>query len=196
MQFGGVHIGIGGAIVLLILSFVFKTNLFSLLGGGTGDPSSSVSQPDPARDAAEKPLVEFVSFVLDDAQKTWTQLLPQQTGKTYRHAKLVLFRNMINSGCGAAEEKTDKRAQSANRRQHQHDAVIAWHSTWKRTVSPRRQWNAFPNHRRFIGRMSAMEFCRVIVDLVQMNRRRLVVRRDRHIPLSRERTAHVSCDSV
>jgi len=26
-QFGGMHIGIGGAIVLLILSFVFKTNL-------------------------------------------------------------------------------------------------------------------------------------------------------------------------
>ena len=35
-QIGGLHIGIGGAIVLAILSFVFKTNLFSLLGGGTG----------------------------------------------------------------------------------------------------------------------------------------------------------------
>src|SRR5580700_10095880 len=27
-QFGGMHIGIGGAIVLLILSFVFRTNFF------------------------------------------------------------------------------------------------------------------------------------------------------------------------
>ena len=26
-QFGGMHLGIGGALVLLILSFVFKTNL-------------------------------------------------------------------------------------------------------------------------------------------------------------------------
>ena len=33
-QFGGMHIGIGGAIVLLILSFVFRTNFFALLGGG------------------------------------------------------------------------------------------------------------------------------------------------------------------
>jgi uncharacterized protein len=32
--FGGMHIGIGGAIILLILSFVFKTNFFALLGGG------------------------------------------------------------------------------------------------------------------------------------------------------------------
>ena len=73
-QFGGRHIGIGGALILLILSFIFRTNLFTLLGGGTGDPGTAVSQPDPARDASEKPLVQFVSFVLDDTQKTWTQI--------------------------------------------------------------------------------------------------------------------------
>jgi len=105
-RFGGIHIGVGGAILLLILSFIFKTNLFSLLGGGTGDPSTAVSQPDPARDAAEKPLVQFVSFVLDDAQNTWTQLLPDQAGIRYRHAKLVLFRDYTQSGCGGAESAT------------------------------------------------------------------------------------------
>jgi len=105
-QFGGIHIGIGGAIVLLILSFIFRTNLFTLLGGGTGDSGAAVSQPDPSRDAAEKPLVQFVSFVLDDTQKTWTQLLPQQTGTPYRHAKLVLFRDYTQSGCGVAGSTT------------------------------------------------------------------------------------------
>jgi len=105
-QFGGIHIGIGGAIVLLILSFVFKTNLFTLLSGGSGATSTAVSQPDTARDAAEKPLVEFVSFVLDDAQKTWTELLPQQAGTPYRHAKLVLFRDSTDSGCGGAQSAT------------------------------------------------------------------------------------------
>ena len=105
-QFGGIHIGIGGAILLFILSFVFKTNLFALLGGGTGDPGTAVSQPDPARDEAEKPLVQFVSFVLDDTQNTWTQLLPQQTGTQYRHAKLVLFRDYTQSGCGGAQSAT------------------------------------------------------------------------------------------
>lgn len=105
-QFGGRHIGIGGALILLILSFIFKTNLFTFLGGGTGDPGTAVSQPDPARDAAEKPLVQFVSFVLDDTQKTWTQILPQQTNTPYRHAKLVLFRDSTQSRCGGAASAT------------------------------------------------------------------------------------------
>lgn len=106
-QFGGLHIGIGGAIILLILSFVFKTNLFTLLSGGGADSGpATVRQPNPARDAAERPLVEFVSFVLDDTQKTWTELLPEQTGKPYRHAKLVLFRDYTQSGCGGAQSAT------------------------------------------------------------------------------------------
>ena len=107
-QFGGMHIGIGGAIVLLILSFVFKQNFFALLGGGTGGGPgpAAVSQPNPARDEAEKPLVQFVSFVLDDTQKTWTLILPEQSDKTYRHAKLVLFRGYTQSGCGSAQSAT------------------------------------------------------------------------------------------
>jgi predicted metalloprotease len=105
-QFGGMHMGIGGALILLILSFIFRTNLFTLLGGGTGGSGTTVSQPDPARDDAEKPLVQFVSFVLDDTQKTWTQILPQQTNTQYRHAKLVLFRDSTQSGCGGAASAT------------------------------------------------------------------------------------------
>src|ERR1700720_706444 len=112
-QFGGMHIGIGGAIILLILSFVFKTNFFALLSGGgsVGPAPSSVSDPNrprgtSPRDQAEKPLVQFVSFVLDDRQKTWTAILPQQANKSYRHAKLVLFRDAIQSGCGGAESAT------------------------------------------------------------------------------------------
>ena len=38
-QFGGMHVGIGGAILLLILSFVFKTNFFALLSGGNSGAS-------------------------------------------------------------------------------------------------------------------------------------------------------------
>ena len=105
-QLGGMHIGIGTAIVLAILSFVFRTNLFTLLGGGSVGSGTTISQPDTARDAAEKPMVEFVSFVLDDTQNTWTQLLPQQTGTPYRHAKLVLFRDYTQSGCGGAQSAT------------------------------------------------------------------------------------------
>lgn len=105
-QFGGAHIGIGGAIVLLVLSFIFKQNFFALLGGSAAPGPAAVSRPNPSRDAAEKPLVQFVSFVLDDTQNTWTQLLPQQAGKPYHHARLVLFRDSTQSACGSAESAT------------------------------------------------------------------------------------------
>jgi predicted metalloprotease len=106
--FGGMRLGIGGILILLVLSVVFKQNFFALLGGGgAASPGSAVvSQPNPARDEAEKPLVQFVSFVLDDTQSTWDKLLPQQAGTPYRHAKLVLFRDSTQSACGGAESAT------------------------------------------------------------------------------------------
>jgi uncharacterized protein len=72
---GGVHIGVRGFVILLILSVVFKKDFFSLLGGPGVSPGQAVSQPDPQRDAREEPLVQFVSFVLDDTQKTWAGIL-------------------------------------------------------------------------------------------------------------------------
>jgi uncharacterized protein len=107
-QFGGMHLGIGGALILLVLSLVFKQNFFALLGGGGGpSPNAPVARhANPARDQQERPLVQFVSFVLDDTQKTWEQILPEQAGRPYRHAKLVLFRNYTQSGCGGAESAT------------------------------------------------------------------------------------------
>jgi uncharacterized protein len=106
--FGGIHIGIGGIILLFVLSLIFKQDFFALLsgGGGASPGPAAVSAPSPARDEAEKPLVQFVSFVLDDTQKTWSEILPQQTGRPYRHAKLVLFRDYTQSGCGSAEAAT------------------------------------------------------------------------------------------
>ncbi len=103
-QFGGMHIGLGGALVLLVLSLLFKQNFFALIGGGGATPVAT--RPNPAKTEAERPLVQFVSFVLDDTQKTWEQIFSRQTGKQYRHAKLVLFRNYTRSGCGAAESAT------------------------------------------------------------------------------------------
>lgn len=105
--FGGMRLGLGGLVILFVLSLIFKQNFFTLLGGG-GTPSGPAvaSRPDTARDEAEKPLVQFVSFVLDDTQKTWEQLLPEQAGMPYRHAKLVLFRDYTQSGCGGAQAAT------------------------------------------------------------------------------------------
>jgi uncharacterized protein len=102
---GGIHLGIGGTVIVLILSLLFHRNLFTLLG--SGDASSSA----PAADSASAPVtespaehreVQFVSFVLDDAQQTWAKILPSE-GVPYHDAKLVLFREGVDSGCGQAE---------------------------------------------------------------------------------------------
>jgi predicted metalloprotease len=102
---GGVHIGIGGMLILLILSVVFKRDFFALLGGQGVSPGQQLSQPDPQQDAREEPTVQFISFVLDDTQKTWAGILQDQ-GIRYQHAKLVLFRDLTSSGCGTAESAT------------------------------------------------------------------------------------------
>jgi predicted metalloprotease len=100
------HIGVGGAIVLLVLSIIFKHDFISsFLGPSSGGPAVQQSSPGSVQDPAEATLVQFVSFVLDDAQKTWERLLPPK-GTPYRHAKLVLFRDETNSSCGLAQSAT------------------------------------------------------------------------------------------
>jgi predicted metalloprotease len=99
---GGVPFGIGGLLVLLVLSFIFKRDLISpLLNSGSPGPATVSRPEDPARKAAESREVQFVSFVLDDAQSDWDKLIPN-----YRHAKLVLFRDQTNSPCGQAGTAT------------------------------------------------------------------------------------------
>ena len=97
--FGGGRLGLGGLFIVLILSFIFKQNLFT--GGSTSTPESRPYSGDADRDGGEQREVQFVSFVLDDVQNTWEQKL-----KGYRHAKLVLFRDYTQSGCGAAQTAT------------------------------------------------------------------------------------------
>ncbi len=96
----GGGIGIGGILVLIVLSLVFKKDFLSLVGTEGRSPGATTAQP--VDDAREEPSVQFVSFVLDDAQQTWTQLLQTQ-GREYERAKLVLFRGSVDSGCGYAQ---------------------------------------------------------------------------------------------
>ena len=103
---GGARVGLGGMLILLVLSIIFKRDFLSLVNTGpAGMSTGSVSRPDPTRDAREEPKVQFVSFVLDDAQNTWRKILPS-AGAQYRDAKLVLFRDAVISGCGNAQSAT------------------------------------------------------------------------------------------
>jgi uncharacterized protein len=97
----GAPIGIGGALLLAVLSLFFGQNFFEdvPVSEGTRPPAS---QADRSATAADEPMVQFVSFVLDDAQDTWRRIFASN-GRTYQDTKLVLFRDAIDSTCGFAQ---------------------------------------------------------------------------------------------
>ncbi len=101
---GGGGIGIVGFVILLLVSLVTGRNfLGNILSGGGSSSIHAPARPD--RSINENRDVQLISFVLDDAQKTWTQIFAAH-GRTYRHARLVLYRDMTYSGCGTAQAAT------------------------------------------------------------------------------------------
>ncbi len=105
--FGGgmAPMGIGGTIVLLVLSLIFGRDF---VGGGSSEQRNPQTAPgEIAPPASQSPdearEVQFVSFVLDSAQSVWSRLEPQQLGARWHDAKLVLFRDGTDTGCGTGE---------------------------------------------------------------------------------------------
>jgi predicted metalloprotease len=93
-------LGIGGFLVLLVLSWLSGTNLFSLLGTDSQAPSQTVGTSGQlATSPAEERLVDFVGAVAKDAQDMWAEKL----GPRYERTPIVLFRDSIQSACGQAE---------------------------------------------------------------------------------------------
>jgi predicted metalloprotease len=102
---GGFRLGCGGIILLAILSLVFKKNFFALLDTNSGGPPAvdvTRSGPPVSQSAEDQQRVKFVSFVVEDVQRTWEKEFPK-VGGSYQRAKLVLFRDATRSGCGFAE---------------------------------------------------------------------------------------------
>jgi hypothetical protein len=98
----GRGLGLGGTVVVLALSLLFGRNLFSDLGVQPAVGATANAPFSAADSAAEETEVQFISFVLDDVQNTWAKTLPNY-GASFHPAKLVLFRNSTNSGCGEAQ---------------------------------------------------------------------------------------------
>lgn len=104
----GASLGLGGILILGVLSLLTGQDFLSMLapGDGSGGSPVGIEQPTagPATPASpeEERLVDFVSFVLDDNQDTWERVL----GGRYERARLVLFTDGVESACGMAESAT------------------------------------------------------------------------------------------
>jgi uncharacterized protein len=99
-----VPMGIGGVVVLLLLSWATGVDFMSLAGGGGGGaPSASVGTS--GTDAVpttpeEEKLVDFVDVVMGDTQATWRRIL----GDRYQPTRARLFRDAVDTeGCGFAQ---------------------------------------------------------------------------------------------
>jgi len=98
-----VPLGIGGFLVLLVLSWATGTNLFTLLGTSSQSPTSSVGTGGQvATSPAEERMVDFVGAVAKDAQDMWAEKL----GSRYQRTPIALFRDAVQSACGYAEAAT------------------------------------------------------------------------------------------
>ncbi len=100
----GGRLGLGAIVILLILSVVFKRDFLSLAGGlsdGTGMAGTGAPVSTPAEDST----AQFVSFVLDDAQESWGAIFTA-SDLQYTDARLILFRDGVQSACGYAQSAT------------------------------------------------------------------------------------------
>jgi predicted metalloprotease len=103
LRVGG-GLGLGGIAIVLVIGLLTGQNPLQILGSLAGGDGTVESGTPPSQEelASEEPQVQFVSFVLDDAQRTWRQLFAQQ-GEQYRDARLVLFRDAVDSQCGMGQ---------------------------------------------------------------------------------------------
>jgi predicted metalloprotease len=104
MALGAGGLGIGGVLLLLVLSWATGIDLTSIAGGGSAPPDPSAVGTTGAVTASpeEERMVDMVDAVMDDGQATWSRLL----GGRYQETKAVLFRDAINSACGFAQSAT------------------------------------------------------------------------------------------
>src|SRR6185503_5351237 len=80
--FGG-GMGIGGFILLLILSVVTGRNFFSSEGGSANvDQGPPTSNGPVQQSPGEERDLHLISFVLDDTQKTWSQIFAEHGRNT------------------------------------------------------------------------------------------------------------------
>jgi predicted metalloprotease len=103
VRMGG--LGIGGILIMLILSWATGVDFLSLLGPGSTTPGPSVSTGTGGElrtTPEEERTVDFVDAVMRDAQDMWQSKL----GGRYQVTRARIFRDGIESACGFAQSAT------------------------------------------------------------------------------------------
>src|SRR6202166_2923026 len=93
MRFGGIHLGVGGVVIVLLGSWLFGVNPLTVLGLLSGDGAATApTQSTPAHQPpANDTLAGFVSTILASTEDVWGAIFAQ-SGGSYQRPRLVLFR--------------------------------------------------------------------------------------------------------
>src|SRR3954451_8662098 len=100
-------LGITGILIYLAISLLSGGGDSAV--GGVDDPFGGSAQAPgvqsphgiPADQDPDRDLKDFSVYVFERTQQVWQKTLREQ-GKPYEHAKLVLYRGGVSTGCGSA----------------------------------------------------------------------------------------------
>ncbi len=98
---------VGGGVVGIIVAIIGAFLGLDVGGGGggggggttTGGQSSQAGGGIPPEQDPDRELFEFISYVFDDIQDNFRGAM-RDAGKSYQDARLVIFTEAVDSGCG------------------------------------------------------------------------------------------------
>jgi predicted metalloprotease len=105
---GGGALPVGGGLGVVGVIVFIAIQLLSGGAGGFNVPAgfdtatrAPSGEPIPPGQDPEKDLKDFSVYVFNSVQATWERTFSDQ-GRDYERAKLVLYRDRVNTGCGSA----------------------------------------------------------------------------------------------
>lgn len=94
--------GIGGLVLVLLLSVITGRSPLEFLGLLGGTDVAGPSGADPSAPAADDAQTQFMRVVLADTEDTWDRLFEARQAR-YEHPVMVLFTGETESACGLGQ---------------------------------------------------------------------------------------------
>lgn len=100
-RMGKASMGIGGLIVVGLITWLLGGNPLDVIRQGGGQIAQQGTTENYVPTAEEEEMATFVKKILAGTEDVWTKIFAEH-GETYQPARLVMFTDAVQSGCGGA----------------------------------------------------------------------------------------------